>query len=496
MDYPAGTTDLSPRRWLLGATSSREVVITGLKWLDSLMLSGSFCVAALLTSLQAEVGSASDFLSVRMKLGNIVVFMAMVALWRLGFTVFGLYRLTGQPFSRDRLRDTFLATTTAVLAVGLCGYVASISVVSFPFLLVFGSLANGTVLSSRLLLVSLLSLRGSAGVQRRILVVGTGPQAIRFAHTIEEDPDDLGAVIGFCDEPWRGIEEFRARGLELVTEPKTFRKFLREHVVDEVAIAVPLSTLTNYESDMLEACEEHGVTVRFLSSILTDLGIAAQVGTTFEDGVIFSRFNGKVDGRQMLIKRALDIVLSLAMLVVAIPLFIAVAIAIRRDSPGRLIFEQTRVGFNKRLFQMYKFRSMTPNAEQKMSEMEALNELDGPVFKIEYDPRVTRVGEWLRSTSIDELPQLINVLKGEMSLVGPRPLPLRDFEGFEGDQYRRRFSVAPGLTGLWQVSGRSSVGFDDWMKLDLEYIDNWSLGLDFKILLMTVPAVLKRVGAS
>jgi lipopolysaccharide/colanic/teichoic acid biosynthesis glycosyltransferase len=214
-----------------------------------------------------------------------------------------------------------------------------------------------------------------------------------------------------------------------------------------------------------------------------------------EDGILFSWFNGEIDGRQLVIKRALDIVLSLILLILALPLLIGVAIAIRRDSPGPVIFAQTRVGLNKRLFRMYKFRSMALDAEQRMSELEHLNELSGPVFKIEADPRVTRLGHWLRSSSIDELPQLVNVLKGEMSMVGPRPLPLRDFDGFDDDRYRRRFSVAPGLTGLWQVSGRSNIDFDDWMKLDLEYVENWSLRKDLGILLRTPLTVLKRIGA-
>jgi exopolysaccharide biosynthesis polyprenyl glycosylphosphotransferase len=496
MDYTEATAaNLSPRRWLLGATSRRELVISGLKLLDSVILIGSFGGAALLVSFQADVDSLESFLSMRMKVGNLVVFAALVFLWRAGFRAFGLYRPTDQPFSRDRIRDTFLATTTAVLCVGVCGYAADISIVSFPFLIVFGALANGLVLSSRFLLVSLLALRDSTGLQRRILVVGTGPQAIRFARRIDTDPDEFSTVIGFCDEPWRGIGEFHALGLELVTDPKTFRSFLRANVVDEVAIAVPLSALTSFESDMLQACEEHGVNVRFLSSIFTDLGVGSGIGNTLGDKVVVSWFNGKAEGRQVLVKRALDITLAALLLTAAIPLFIGVAIAIRRDSRGRVLFEQTRVGLNKRLFRMYKFRSMAPNAEERMADVEHLNQLDGPVFKIEDDPRVTRVGRWLRSTSIDELPQLINVLKGEMSLVGPRPLPLRDFEGFDDDRFRRRFSVVPGLTGLWQVSGRSMLDFEDWMELDLEYVDNWSLGLDFKILLKTLPTVLRRVGA-
>ena len=161
-----------------------------------------------------------------------------------------------------------------------------------------------------------------------------------------------------------------------------------------------------------------------------------------------------------------------------------------------MFFSQDRYGYNRRLFKMLKFRTMGVDAEALQISLEHLNEAGGPVFKIKEDPRVTPIGRFLRRTSLDELPQLVNVLKGEMSLVGPRPLPTRDVKHFKDAWLMRRFSVLPGLTCLWQVSGRSNLGFDDWVRLDLAYIDRWSLGLDFKILLRTIPAVFKGTGAS
>src|SRR3990172_2802307 len=158
--------------------------------------------------------------------------------------------------------------------------------------------------------------------------------------------------------------------------------------------------------------------------------------------------------------------------------------------PEPALFVQQRVGLNKRRFRLYKFRTMVPDAEKKLSELEHLNEASGPVFKIKQDPRITPLGRILRRTSIDELPQLLNVLKGDMSLVGPRPLPVRDYNGFDKDWHRRRFSVRPGMTCLWQVNGRSDVSFERWMELDMEYIDNWCLSLDIRILAKTIPAVL------
>ena len=195
-------------------------------------------------------------------------------------------------------------------------------------------------------------------------------------------------------------------------------------------------------------------------------------------------------------KKPHDDPLLLALIILLSPLFLTVALLIKATSPGPVFFLQERLGLTKRGFRICKFRTMDPDAEAKQAELEGFNEVDGPAFKITNDPRITPIGRFLRKTSIDELPQLINVLKSDMSLVGPRPLPVRDYEGFDQDWHRRRFSVRPGITCLWQVKGRSNVSFDRWMELDMEYIDNWSLGLDLKILAKTIPAVLRGAGAA
>jgi exopolysaccharide biosynthesis polyprenyl glycosylphosphotransferase len=214
-----------------------------------------------------------------------------------------------------------------------------------------------------------------------------------------------------------------------------------------------------------------------------------------KDDVLFTLHHSELDGWELAAKRALDLGLAGLLLVAFAPVFALAALLIRLDSPGPVFFAQERVGLNKRRFRMHKFRTMAPDAESRLAQLEHLNEADGPNFKLEHDPRVTRAGRFLRRSSIDELPQLWNVLRGEMSLVGPRPLPLRDVGGFEDDRHRRRFSVRPGLTGLWQVSGRNDLPFDTWMELDLQYIDAWSLGLDLQILARTIPAVLSGQGA-
>jgi exopolysaccharide biosynthesis polyprenyl glycosylphosphotransferase len=202
----------------------------------------------------------------------------------------------------------------------------------------------------------------------------------------------------------------------------------------------------------------------------------------------------QLDNTQRALKRALDVSGSLAGLVFLSPLLIAVAVAIRLDSKGPILFRQKRAGADEKVFICYMFRSMYEDAERRQAELEARNEADGAVFKIKDDPRITRVGYFIRKWSVDELPQLINVLKGEMSLVGPRPLPMRDFERMS-EQHKRRLAAVPGMSGYWQISGRSNLSFEDMVRLDLYYIENWSLSFDIKIIVKTLGAVLRREGA-
>jgi exopolysaccharide biosynthesis polyprenyl glycosylphosphotransferase len=198
---------------------------------------------------------------------------------------------------------------------------------------------------------------------------------------------------------------------------------------------------------------------------------------------------------QLLLKRLMDFAISLVALIVLSPLFLMVALLIKLTSAGPVLFSQERVGMNKRRFKMYKFRSMVVDAEARKGELQAQNEMTGPVFKIKKDPRITKIGAIIRKVSIDELPQLFNVLKGEMSLVGPRPPLWSEVDLYDWTD-RRRLSIKPGITCLWQVSGRNNLTFEEWMKLDQEYIDNWSVWLDVKILLRTIPVVLFGYGAS
>jgi exopolysaccharide biosynthesis polyprenyl glycosylphosphotransferase len=292
------------------------------------------------------------------------------------------------------------------------------------------------------------------------------------------------------------MQGFLRTGYRKVCDLDNLPAFLRQSVVDEVIMGLPLKSRYLQASQVAALCEEQGIVVRFPSSIF-DLKLARMRAEEFDgDSLITLLTGGMSESGPTVIKRAMDIAVSTFLILLLSPVFLLVAALIKLTSPGPVFFVQKRMGVNKRIFAMCKFRTMVPDAERRMADIAHLNEVSGPVFKIKNDPRITKLGRLLRKTSIDELPQLFNVWKGDMSLVGPRPLPVRDYEGFDQDWQRRRFSVRPGITCLWQVAGRSSISFEKWMELDMEYIDQWSIWLDLQILARTIPAVLRGTGAA
>jgi exopolysaccharide biosynthesis polyprenyl glycosylphosphotransferase len=269
---------------------------------------------------------------------------------------------------------------------------------------------------------------------------------------------------------------------------------IADEPVDEVLVALPIDKYGSLVETIVRQCEEQGIIVRVRTE-MSRLQVARSYVDDLQGVPVMTIQSGPADSWQLIMKRVIDIAGSAALLLALAPLFAGVAWLIRMDSAGPVFFMQERIGFNKRTFRLIKFRTMVDGADEQQSKLEHLNEVAGPAFKIKSDPRITRLGKFLRRFSIDELPQLVNVLKGDMSLVGPRPLPLRDFDRFDTRWHKRRLSVKPGMTCLWQVNGRSNVNFDHWVQMDLEYIDNWSLGLDMKILLQTIPAIVKGSGA-
>ena len=334
------------------------------------------------------------------------------------------------------------------------------------------------------------SLRGY--FRRNILVVGTG-QRVRTVIDVVRAHADWGLkIIGLLDEDTQLVGK-KIDGVEVIGSLEQLPQILKDRVIDEVIFVVPRSWMTRIEPALLQ-CELAGVrpivavdmfNMRFAKMHPTDLGgiplLSFETTSTLE--------------WQLGIKRAFDVLFSAAGLVLLSPVLLFITVLIKATSKGPVFFRQVRCGLNGRRFTLYKFRSMVMDAEAKQADMAHLNEMSGPVFKVTRDPRITSLGRWLRKTSLDELPQLINIFKGEMSLVGPRPPIPSEVNRYEPWQ-RRRLSMRPGLTGYWQVSGRNRIrDFNKWTELDLEYIDSWSLMLDTQILFKTVPTVLFGIGA-
>jgi exopolysaccharide biosynthesis polyprenyl glycosylphosphotransferase len=330
---------------------------------------------------------------------------------------------------------------------------------------------------------------------RTILIVGTGRRAIEVARSIEGHKYWGYKLLGFVSDGHRlsnGWARFRVFG-----SVPDLRKLLEggqfAEPIDEIVFAVTRKKLDEMKQIFL-MCEELGIRARVAMNFFPNR--VARIELEELEGIPFLTFTTTPSNEsQLAFKRFLDIAVSMILLLLAFPAIALAALAIRLSSPGAVLFRQERMGLNGRLFMLFKFRTMFEDAHERRGEVTHLNQMTGPVFKAKSDPRITAVGRVLRKFSLDELPQLWNVLKGDMSLVGPRP-PIPEEVAAYHRWHRRRLSMKPGLTCLWQVSGRNNVDFDRWMQLDLQYIDNWSPSLDLKILLRTIPAVLSGRGAS
>ena len=465
-----------------------------LELIDLIVMSAAFVLAAIITFPHLNGVSYSDLFAMRIKLQNFVLFAGFIALWHTLFSAFGLY-------APDRISRIGAMEALDIAKAGACGTIGialitafvHIDLVTVAWLPAFWLIVTGMSILSRVAIRAFARhcMRNDAS---HVVIVGTNARAVALAKRIEANPDASYHLVGFVDEHWSGDERFRETGYSVVSDFVGFRALLNEQVVDEVFICIPVKSLYEWSSRIIGQCEQQGVTVRFISDLFTPTIGRLRI-ERFEERMVFTLDPAGM-GAAVLIKRLLDVVVSAVLLIALAPVLGVIALAVKLTSPGPVCFVQDRVGLNKRRFRLYKFRTMVQDAEKRLAELESRNEVSGPVFKMTRDPRLTALGTFLRRTSLDEFPQLLNVFKGDMSLVGPRPLPVRDYRGFTQDWHRRRFSVRPGITCLWQVCGRSAIPFDRWMELDMEYIDQWSLMLDMKILLKTIPAVLKRSGAA
>jgi exopolysaccharide biosynthesis polyprenyl glycosylphosphotransferase len=321
--------------------------------------------------------------------------------------------------------------------------------------------------------------------QRFVLVVGTGPRAQAFARKLE-DHRELGLrVLGFVDDEQHSSFSPPRRNLGTLDQ---IEELLHTEVIDEVAICLPFADWRRMNA-IAQLCEEEGKIVRVPVDIL-DHAFGSGRFEDLDGTPVYSLVSGPDRVVALVVKRAFDIAIAALALIAGSPLLVGIAVAIRLRDGRPVLFRQTRIGLHGRRFEMIKFRTMSNDAEQRFEGLRPHSEVNGAAFKMSNDPRVTPSGRNLRRTSLDELPQLWNVLRGEMSLVGPRPALPREVDTYDL-WHRRRLSMKPGITGLWQVSGRRSTDFDSWAQLDLSYIDRWSLLLDLKILVRTVPAALE-----
>ena len=400
------------------------------------------------------------------------------------FAQAGLYRQRELRPGAGRILACLIVVALIVLAFGLgTGYDFSTSGL-IPTSVVVSSVAIG-LLRAAYESTSLEVMR-AMGIRRRVVLVGAGESLTRLRGSLE------AARGGLSYEFVGVVAPDPVPGFRLLGGRADLARALAEVKPDEVI----LTEADFDESTVLEVVEQahsQGIKVR-LAPDTTELLVQRGEYVPGQGAPLFELRPPVLTGWDWAVKRGFDLVVSVLVAVLGLPLWLLVALAIKLDSRGPVFFVDRRIGVGEQEFGMLKFRTMVHDAAKRQRELEADNEAEGALFKIRDDPRVTLVGRFLRRFSLDEIPQVVNVLKGEMSLVGPRPLPLRDYRLLE-DWHRRRYGVLPGMTGLWQISGRSGLSFDELVRLDFTYIENWSIWLDISIIVKTIPAVLARRGA-
>lgn len=468
---------------------ARQLATPGVQIIDQVALLAAYA----LTQLEAPARHGSPiatYLALRVSVRNLLLGFALLIVWRSFFWVMGMY----QPQINRRaaifvwkVPVSVMLCTFALLPVYF-GRGSHLRPQSLPL---FWFTASVLLLTVR---VSVLSyeetIRPLFRPVRTAIICGTGPLARMQAMDLPAHRQYRYQLLGFVDSNPHESAAFLGPVLCGVDD---LEQLLMHRPVDEVIIGLPLKSRFGEVERIVAICGRAGVQIQYsLDLFTTEVAKTQKIVSDRTNRVVMQMVH---QDHRVLIKDVIDRALAFAGLMVLWPVFAMIAVAIKLSAPGPVFFVQQRFGLNKRRFGMIKFRSMVVDAEAKQAALEHLNENSGPTFKIKRDPRVTRVGAFLRSTSLDELPQLINVVKGEMSLVGPRPLPTRDVERFSQPWLMRRFSVKPGITGLWQVSGRSNTDFDAAIQLDLRYIDRWSPLLDLRILLQTLGAVIRRSGA-
>lgn len=476
--------------------TKRKLLMDLFQILDIITVGSAFVITTALLIRPFRLSILFSLIDMRTSLRNSILLTIYCITCNIIFRLIGMY-------GSHRLSGIFKETGTILKAATICtvalfvGYVLyDIRIINIWFVNIFWVTLVSVFILNRLLLRSLLVILRTHGRNlRNVLIVGKNTRSEKYARKMM-----AGKKLGYKFHGYVDVHSVADKKRDdsdlFVCDFDGLQEYVRKNVVDEIFLFLPIKSFYNELNDIIEVCEEQGITTRMCTDLFMLKTARARIEQVDSDMMI-TLSTGNMHRPSILIKEFFDFFLAIVFIILTSPIMLVAALLIKILSPGPVFFRQERMGVHKRKFKIIKFRTMYIDAESRLEKLAHLNEMgSNGAFKMKNDPRVTPIGKILRKLSIDELPQFFNVLMGDMSLIGPRPLTVRDFNGFSIDTQRRRFSVKPGLTCLWQVSGRSGISFDEWMKLDMEYIDNWSLFLDLKILIQTVGAVVTAKGAN
>jgi len=487
--YQNGTMFKEKESILQKTTMLLDASVLTLAFFIAYYLRGHFDIFGSLNFIPAKEFVTTNGASLREYL---LVLLIVVPVWCFIFYINGMYRSMRTRRLMAFIWIVFKSFFFAVRAFGAIVFIFRLTFISRLYVGIFVLVSLTAIIAEKIFLYLIMRyIRIKGYNNRRILIVGTGRRAINIVHKILYHPEWGYKVIGAIDdEPERGIE--KVGPVEVIGGLPDLQSILHDKAIDEVIFVVPRSRLNHIE-DAVYICETEGVKAT-VAVDLFNLKIARSRPSEFEDIPLISFETTLAKEWQLYVKRIMDIVLSGVGIIVFSPFLLVTAILIKLTSPGPVLFRQVRLGLNGRKFILYKFRTMYVEAEQELADVDVHSFMGDSDFKKKKRQYMTPLGKILRKFSVDELPQLFNVFLGHMSLIGPRPCVPEEVQQYQPWQ-RRRLSMRPGITCLWQIRGRNNVKFEDWMKLDLEYLDNWSLSLDVKILIKTIPVVILGIGA-
>ena len=490
--------------------STKDQIITRTYVLsDLLALLVAFLVATEIAGKIQTGFSVTDTLSTRYSIGNVAGFLVLIGLWLLVYQWMGLYQPRKPLRFRTRKLRVDLAQEATVIgtasAIGSVIFAAASSffnitllLTPFFFIVFFPCVTLVDLLLRRITLYSLTSVNLGDRNERNVIVIGSNQAAFRYAKMVKGNHELGYRLRGFLDDI---VVHKKSTNFPYLGKLDDFPTLLKDMIVDEVVIVMPIHASKDKITHVIALAYQMGISVRFpATQLFNEIAIDRRYRIRMEPMPARRRSDVGMDlvisaghqfGLTFIAKRLLDVFASALLIILSAPIMLAAALLIVLSTGWPVLFIQERYGYNRRIFDLYKFRTMVKGADALQEGLRSQNERSDTAFKMKKDPRITAVGRWLRKTNLDELPQLFNILKGDMSLVGPRPVSLSDYTRIDAFTHRRRLSVLPGLTGTWQIApGREKISFEEWVRMDLEYIDNWRFGTDLAILAKTVPVVL------